>query len=424
MSKYELKRLGINANAINVDSPNLRLRNRAARKNSGTKNDICSVNDMFGCLLLNDLNVENNISKSGSVEKSVADHYDICRLENIVADLNKTGSSCEEAIEEDGYIQYDENDDDFSEEEISDLRQESSGIKPIILVKTQKNGRKMFHEGYFYTVETDVGDPPNNRIAWKCERTGNKTNVKCGGRAYTTNHYEPVTVTKQHNHEPEPERLACHEVIDLLKQQAVITNDNPRSLIKRAQTGLTDESSSKMRRHRNLTAMINRKRNKKADHGLNALSIAETEVPELLKVTYKDQKFYYGKYGSDNKLVFIFTTEQNLQLLQKYTDWYADGTFDVSPKLFKQLFTVNIIVKNRNLPMLYALLPDKTEISYTLVFKFIQGYISIPPKSVLVDFEKAALNAIAKTFKETSIQGCYFHLASNMWKHVNNNGLS
>ena len=156
MSKYELKRLGINANAINVDSPNLRLRNRAARKNSGTKNDICSVNDMFGCLLLNDLNVENNISKSGSVEKSVADHYDICRLENIVADLNKTGSSCEEAIEEDGYIQYDENDDDFSEEEISDLRQESSGIKPIILVKTQKNGRKMFHEGYFYTVETDV----------------------------------------------------------------------------------------------------------------------------------------------------------------------------------------------------------------------------------------------------------------------------
>jgi hypothetical protein len=124
----------------------------------------------------------------------------------------------------------------------------------------------------------------------------------------------------------------------------------------------------------------------------------DTEVPEILKVTYKGEKFFFGKYGNIKKLVFILTTEQNLLLLQKYNDWYSDGTFDVSAKLFKQLFTINKIVKNRNLPMVYALHPDKTEISYTLVFKFIKGYVPIPPSCVMTDCEKAALNAIRKTF--------------------------
>lgn len=42
----------------------------------------------------------------------------------------------------------------------------------------------------------------------------------------------------------------------------------------------------------------------------------------------------------------------------------------------------------------------------------------------MTDFEKAALNAIMKTFKKSYIQGCYFHFASNLWKHVKSNGLS
>jgi hypothetical protein len=74
--------------------------------------------------------------------------------------------------------------------------------------------------------------------------------------------------------------------------------------------------------------------------------------------------------------------------------------------------------------MVYALLPDKTEISYTLVFKLIKGFVPMPPSSVMTDFEKAALNAIRQTLIECTIQGCYFHLTSNNLKHVNSNGLS
>ena len=109
--------------------------------------------------------------------------------------------------------------------------------------------------------------------------------------------------------------------------------------------------------------------------------------------------------------------------------WYADGTFDTAPKLFKQLFTLNVIVKGKNLPMLYALLQNKQEKTYEELFLKIFEFIETCPKSVMCDFEKAIHNAMKRVAKdkfqiELIIQGCYFHLISNLWKHVQSNGLT
>ena len=38
---------------------------------------------------------------------------------------------------------------------------------------------------------------------------------------------------------------------------------------------------------------------------------------------------------------------------------YGDGTFDVAPKLMKQLYNVLIIIENKVLPMVHAYLPKK-----------------------------------------------------------------
>ena len=52
--------------------------------------------------------------------------------------------------------------------------------------------------------------------------------------------------------------------------------------------------------------------------------------------------------------IIIFTTNNNFKLLSSYHDWYVDGTFDVCPTLFKQVFTINIIIRDKSLPMVYA----------------------------------------------------------------------
>jgi hypothetical protein len=63
----------------------------------------------------------------------------------------------------------------------------------------------------------------------------------------------------------------------------------------------------------------------------------------------------------------------------KTKNWYCDGTFAVSPKLFKQLYTINVIVGNKTLPMVYALLPNKSEASYSKMLTFLSEKIISHP---------------------------------------------
>ena len=37
---------------------------------------------------------------------------------------------------------------------------------------------------------------------------------------------------------------------------------------------------------------------------------------------------------------------------------------------------------------------------------------------MLVDFELAAMNAIANVMPQVTVAGCFFHLSSNLWKKI------
>ena len=45
------------------------------------------------------------------------------------------------------------------------------------------------------------------------------------------------------------------------------------------------------------------------------------------------------------------------------------------------------------------------------------------PTDILADFERSAINAIQANFANVNVKGCFFHLCSNIWKHVQNIGL-
>jgi hypothetical protein len=66
--------------------------------------------------------------------------------------------------------------------------------------------------------------------------------------------------------------------------------------------------------------------------------------------------FYLDDSGpSDDTRVILFTTEANLRLMQSHKDWLVDGTFDLAPKrVFKQVYTIHIIYKNKDLPVVYG----------------------------------------------------------------------
>lgn len=134
-------------------------------------------------------------------------------------------------------------------------------------------------------------------------------------------------------------------------------------------------------------------------------------------MTYDQEKFLLDDSGEDdNERVIIFSTEKNIELMNSSPN--CDGTFAVSPIIFYQQYTINVVLNGKNLPVVYALLCNKKEDTYNKLFSMLNHYIKNQPKNILTDFEKAVLNALRLAYPGTRLVGCYFHLVQNFWKHV------
>ena len=115
----------------------------------------------------------------------------------------------------------------------------------------------------------------------------------------------------------------------------------------------------------------------------------------------------------------MFGTMANLNLLQQHDHWLIDGTFKVAPTIFCQVFTIHALIDGSAYPLVYILLPDKSEESYTRVLRKLKElHPSLNPASIMSDYEKASQNACANVFSEARLVGCLFHLGQNLWRKV------
>ena len=86
-------------------------------------------------------------------------------------------------------------------------------------------------------------------------------------------------------------------------------------------------------------------------------------IPDVLRWTLKDEEFLL--YDSDNgsKRILMYSTYDNLKILEKCNIWFADGTFKCVPVIFTQLYAIHGYVESKNssfvcVPLVYFLLPD------------------------------------------------------------------
>ena len=113
-----------------------------------------------------------------------------------------------------------------------------------------------------------------------------------------------------------------------------------------------------------------------------------------------------------------------IDFLRNCDSWFCDGTFRVVPDLFTQLYTIHAEKDGVIFPCIYALLPNKTEATYDRLFmKLLEIEPSLNPLRIMVDFEKAAINALEENFISV-ITGCFFHHSQNIFRHVQEQGLA
>ena len=87
--------------------------------------------------------------------------------------------------------------------------------------------------------------------------------------------------------------------------------------------------------------------------------------------------------------------------------WFCDGTFDSAP-IGYQLYTI-LVLLNETVTIVFCIAKDKTEVTYNKIFSTPKEHNPLlNPALIMIDYERAALNALTQNFPNTEIQGCFF----------------
>lgn len=84
-----------------------------------------------------------------------------------------------------------------------------------------------------------------------------------------------------------------------------------------------------------------------------------------LQVSLKKESFIIHDSGvGDLNRILVSATQRNLNLLSRSKVPFMDGMFKVTPSIFFQVYTVHVMYKDAVVPLVYTLLPNKTEETY------------------------------------------------------------
>ena len=119
----------------------------------------------------------------------------------------------------------------------------------------------------------------------------------------------------------------------------------------------------------------------------------------------------------------MFCPEISLQRLCNFREVLMDGTFEIAPKIAKQLYSLHGFFFEECFPLGCALLQDKSEDVYQRLFRCLkeaaaERHLTFVPAVILIVFEVAIMNAVTAEFPNCNVKGCLFHFSQCIWQKV------
>ncbi|XP_060064009.1 uncharacterized protein LOC132544427 [Ylistrum balloti] len=139
------------------------------------------------------------------------------------------------------------------------------------------------------------------------------------------------------------------------------------------------------------------------------------------------EQFLLFDEGEEQRMIAFATTE-NLRMLSNADAVFCDGTFYTCPGLFTQLYTIHAMEDGVMYPLIFVLLPGKSQLIYTNFFRKISDtmddlLLPFNPATVFLDFEAAAQNDIRTVYPGTTVKWCFFHYTQCIWRKAQQYGL-
>ncbi|CAF1002803.1 unnamed protein product [Brachionus calyciflorus] len=198
----------------------------------------------------------------------------------------------------------------------------------------------------------------------------------------------------------------------------MLSDEAPRKIILEFEHELDGEETIALcGSYKSLRQVINRAKNKtKPDYPKEPEDLKSLNYPEfLIQINNTETFLFYDAGPEDPERFIIFTTKRNLKLI-KNNQIFCDGTFDIAPKPFFQVYTLQRLIDSQCLPLVYSLLPYKSQKLYERSLSKVNEELENPPLSITSDFEKAFTNAVKIVFKNVPLYGCFIHFKQNLFR--------
>ena len=220
-------------------------------------------------------------------------------------------------------------------------------------VESQKNKKKLYCGGFFYTKEKST----ENTVYWKCDQWVKK----CRARA-TINNLGIFTLKREHDHDGDPlKQLEVVEAVSKIKQKAATGKDAPRAIISEVMSSMSTAAITHFPSVSSLSRNVRHCRENQNPEPSVPLTLSVLTISDKYKNTAKgDQFLLYDSQDEDR--VIIFGTPKNLELLRCCPTWLLDGTFQTVPSLFYQLYTIHGEIEDAHFPLVFGLLPNKLKV--------------------------------------------------------------
>lgn len=272
---------------------------------------------------------------------------------------------------------------------------------------SQKGKQTLTYRGYEYLRFREI----NGITTWRCREN---RSTKCHSLMKTKNG-DIVQEPTSHCHDSCPQRAQANILRSNMRQSIIAVNATPRNVIGDVLSGVSNDVLAFLPKQSSLARTL---RNQRIENHLPNPSTINFPIP----AKYSDLVLHDSGIEDPNRFLILGDRELLCQL-DKPT-LFGDGTFDKVPAMFYQLYTWHAKIGNSYPPCVYILLQKKNEATYIEMFRVLKGLVpNMSPQKLLLDFERACMNAARSSFPEAEVKGCYFHLCQSLIRKIHAVGL-
>lgn len=182
--------------------------------------------------------------------------------------------------------------------------------------------------------------------------------------------------------------------------------ENPSQIRNAAIEDIDQVTQGKMPNSEATRKMIQRARNQLHNAPHNPESLQALVIPDDFQLYEptpgNEERFLLKDTGrQDPDRILVFGRASHVIWTHLMDQIFIDGTFSLSPPLFKQVFVILAKRGDFVFPVLYALLPNKCASTYNKLLELIKEMWPLfNPSSISMDYEAAVINSVRTHFPD------------------------